>query len=117
MVDNLNEGIRMGAMLSGEPGGSHDSVRVIAWVHGHVQGVGFRWWVRSQALELGLVGSATNYPDGRVLVCAEGGLGPAAELLARLREDPSSSHRPGSVDTVLDSWHRPRGGYRGFEIR
>ena len=36
-----------------------------AWVHGFVQGVGFRWWTRSQALELGLVGSATNLADGR----------------------------------------------------
>jgi len=34
-----------------------DAVRMTAWVHGFVQGVGFRWWTRSQALELGLVGS------------------------------------------------------------
>ena len=31
-----------------------EQVRLIAWVHGHVQGVGFRWWTRSRALELGL---------------------------------------------------------------
>ena len=31
-------------------------VRLTAWVHGHVQGVGFRWWTRSRALELGLTG-------------------------------------------------------------
>lgn len=42
--------------------------RLTAWVHGRVQGVGFRWWTRSRALELGLVGSATNHADGRVLV-------------------------------------------------
>ena len=37
-----------------------------------MQGVGFRWWTRSKALELGLVGSARNLHDGRVAVVAEG---------------------------------------------
>ena len=43
-----------------------DDVRLTAWVHGRVQGVGFRWWTRSRALELGLTGYAANRPDGRV---------------------------------------------------
>ena len=47
-------------------------VRLTAWVHGRVQGVGFRWWTRSRALELGLTGYAANRPDGRVLVVAQG---------------------------------------------
>ena len=47
-------------------------VRLTAWVHGAVQGVGFRWWTRARALELGLVGTATNLDDGRVEVVAEG---------------------------------------------
>ena len=34
--------------------------RLTAWVHGEVQGVGFRWWTRARALELGLAGSASN---------------------------------------------------------
>ena len=32
-----------------------------------MQGVGFRWWTRARALELGLVGYASNQADGRVL--------------------------------------------------
>ena len=44
--------------------------RLTAWVHGHVQGVGFRWATRVRALELGLTGYAKNYADGRVLVIA-----------------------------------------------
>ena len=47
-------------------------VRMTAWVHGRVQGVGFRWWTRCRALELGLVGHAANLSDGRVEVVAEG---------------------------------------------
>src|ERR1700733_7931747 len=45
--------------------------RLTAWVHGRVQGVGFRWWTRSRALELGLTGYAANRPDGRVLGAAQ----------------------------------------------
>jgi len=52
-----------------------EPVRLTAWVHGHVQGVGFRWWTRSRALELGLDGYASNQPDGRVLVVAPGAAG------------------------------------------
>ena len=48
------------------------AVRLTVWLTGDVQGVGMRWWVRARALELGLVGSAANRPDGRVEVIAEG---------------------------------------------
>ena len=46
--------------------------RLTAWVDGRVQGVGFRWWVCAQGVELGLSGTATNLDDGRVEVVAEG---------------------------------------------
>lgn len=49
---------------------SAPDVRLTAWVHGWVQGVGFRWWTRCRALELGLTGYAANHADGRVLVVA-----------------------------------------------
>jgi acylphosphatase len=41
-------------------------------VKGRVQGVGFRWWTRARALELGLAGTATNRDDGPLQVVAEG---------------------------------------------
>jgi acylphosphatase len=41
-------------------------------VHGRVQGVGFRWWVRSRARDLGLSGDVRNCPDGTVEVRARG---------------------------------------------
>ena len=46
--------------------------RLTAFVSGHVQGVGFRWWARSRGLELGLVGYARNLEDGRVEIVAQG---------------------------------------------
>lgn len=91
-------------------------VRLTAFVHGHVQGVGFRWWTISQARELKLAGSATNLVDGRVCVVAEGTPTACAELLRRLQETPSSFNRPGNVDNVIETWGEPR-GLSGFVER
>jgi acylphosphatase len=85
-------------------------VRLTAWVHGEVQGVGFRWWTRSQALALRLVGSARNMPDGRVEVVAEGARENCERLLVTLR----SGNSPGRVDKVVERWSEARGGLRGF---
>ncbi|MEU4670582.1 acylphosphatase [Amycolatopsis sp. NPDC023774] len=88
-------------------------IRLAAWVHGRVQGVGFRWWTRSRALELGLVGFARNLPDGRVEVVAEGGRDHCERLLATLR----SGESPGSVDHVVERWSPAKGGLTGFAER
>jgi acylphosphatase len=90
-----------------------DAVRMTAWVHGFVQGVGFRWWTRSQALELGLVGSATNLADGRVEVVVEGSREACDALLERLR----GARTPGGVDQVVARFADARGGLKGFTER
>ena len=90
-----------------------DPVRLVAWVHGHVQGVGFRWWTRSRALELGLSGYAANKPDGRVHVVAEGPESACRALLELLR----GGGTPGHVDLVVDAWEPARGGLPGFVER
>ena len=46
--------------------------RLKAVVRGEVQGVGFRWAIQRQAVQLGLTGYAENRPDGTVRVEAEG---------------------------------------------
>ncbi|MGK8523449.1 acylphosphatase [Nocardia asteroides] len=90
-----------------------DPVRLSAWVHGMVQGVGFRWWTRSRALELGLAGHATNARDGRVHVVAEGPRPACEQLLTLLR----SGDTPGQVRLVVESWEPARGDLTGFEER
>jgi acylphosphatase len=87
--------------------------RLTAWVSGRVQGVGFRWWTRSQALSLGLAGWARNTEDGRVEVVAEGARGACEDLLAALR-GPGS---PGRVSGVVERWSQPRGVASGFVER
>ncbi|MGW4716244.1 acylphosphatase [Nocardia sp. NPDC004260] len=90
-----------------------EPVRLSAWVHGLVQGVGFRWWTRSRALELGLAGHATNARDGRVHVVAEGPRPACERLLALLRSEDT----PGQVRLVVESWEPARGDLTGFEER
>ncbi|MCT2337863.1 acylphosphatase [Corynebacterium sp. p3-SID1056] len=91
-------------------------VRLTAHVHGHVQGVGFRWWTRSRALELGLSGYAKNLADGRVEVVAEGTREQTERLLALLREERTTTRRPGRVEFVGTQYGEPRGA-TGFEER
>ena len=69
---------------------SDPDVRLTAWVHGNVQGVGFRWWTRCRALEQGLTGYAANQADGRVLVVAQGPR-EAGEKLLQLLEGGSTA--------------------------
>jgi acylphosphatase len=88
-------------------------VRLTAFVSGRVQGVGFRWWTRCRALELGLVGQAANLPDGRVRVEAEGGR-QACEQLVELLD---GGQAPGSVDGVEARYGPAEGGLKGFVER
>ena len=92
---------------------SPERVRLTAWVSGQVQGVGFRWWTREQAEQLGLVGTATNLPDGRVEVVAEGPRA-ACERLATLLE---SSETPGWVAHVTTRYSGAEGGFADFRER
>lgn len=88
-------------------------VRLTAWVHGHVQGVGFRWWTRCRALEQGLTGYAANQADGRVLVVANGPREGGERLLALLQ----GGSTPGRVDKVVADWSEPTEEFSGFVER
>lgn len=87
--------------------------RLSARVIGRVQGVGFRWWARSRADELGLTGWVANDPDDRsVELVAEG---PAAALDAFERllwAGPASAQ----VEQVEASRQPASGGFHRFEI-
>ena len=90
-----------------------NAVRLTAWVLGRVQGVGFRWWTRSRALELGLTGYVANQTDGRVLVVAQGPRPDCERLLALLR----GGSTPGSVDTVVADFAEVGEPMSGFSER
>jgi acylphosphatase len=87
--------------------------RVEATVRGHVQGVGFRWFVQHLAARLELTGWVANSPDGAVRVVAEGRQDDLEELLAALRHGPPSA----DVSSVDAEWREATGRYPGFAIR
>lgn len=89
----------------------HD--RLIARVHGRVQGVGYRYFARSEATRLGLTGWVRNEGDGSVIVVAEGPRRDLDALIARLEAGPSSSR----VRSVSASWDAPSAEFSGFQIR
>jgi acylphosphatase len=73
-------------------------------VHGRVQGVGFRWFVREHARRLGVVGWVKNRSDGTVETLAAGS-GDAIDQLRRLLgEGP-----PGAAVARLEDVHRGEG--------
>ncbi|QNP65528.1 acylphosphatase [Streptomyces genisteinicus] len=92
----------------------NDDARLTAWVRGRVQGVGFRWFTRENAMAIGgLRGFALNLDDGRVQIVAEG----PRENCHRLLDWLCSGDTPGQVDGVTEIWATPRGGYPDFAIR
>ena len=91
--------------------------RATIFVSGQVQGVGFRWWTRVRARELGLVGFARNLSDGRVEICAQGALDAIERLRELIEEDPSTTSRPGQVQACVVQTGDLRRGLSGFRER
>jgi acylphosphatase len=80
-------------------------------VHGRVQGVGFRWWTRSQARRLGVAGSVRNCPDGSVEVRARAREEALAELHHLLHQGP-----PGARVERVVVQDDEAGAASGFQI-
>ena len=87
--------------------------RLSARVVGRVQGVGFRWWVRSRADELGLTGWVANDPDDRAVeLVAEGSTKALDAFEQMLWDGPASAH----VERVEAAREPASGAFRRFEI-
>jgi acylphosphatase len=87
--------------------------RLHCFVSGRVQGVGFRYFVRGRANEIGLTGWVRNLYDGRVEVLAEGERATLQRLEAALRQGP-----PGSDVTNVDiEMGEGSGEFRDFAVR
>jgi acylphosphatase len=89
----------------------NEQVRTVAVVSGHVQGVGFRYFVRGLAVDAGVTGSARNLSDGRVEVVLEGDAAAVRSVVAAL-DGPRS---PGSV-TRVDVRSEPVQGSPAFTV-
>ena len=79
---------------------------------GQVQGVGFRYTVKSVATGFELTGSVRNLPDGGVELIAEG----AKDELEAFRQAIRESGLDHFVRQEDVSWQEARSEFRGFEI-
>ncbi|MFO7445192.1 MAG: acylphosphatase [Ignavibacteriaceae bacterium] len=80
---------------------------------GLVQGVGFRYYIMSNAQELGLNGYAKNLYTGEVITVVEGERGLIEELFKRIKTGPSHS----SVSKVKIVWSDNKDEFTHFNIR
>lgn len=74
-------------------------------VEGHVQGVGFRYFVYEKAENLGLLGWVRNRYDGSVEIWAQGNSSRLQELLEAVHQGPSRSF----VSDVKFEWYTSSG--------
>ena len=80
-------------------------------IAGHVQGVGFRFYMQRKARELGLAGWVRNRRDGSVEAVVQGNDGAVDTMIAWAQRGPASAV---VVDVqVTDA----TGDYVGFETR
>ena len=87
--------------------------RLEARIRGRVQGVGFRYFVRSEAQRRGLSGWVANEADGSVAVVAEGRRGELEAFAEALALGP----RGALVSQVDIRWPPAAGHSAGFEVR
>jgi acylphosphatase len=86
--------------------------RMHIFYSGHVQGVGFRYTVKSVAMGFEVTGTVRNLLDGRVELVAEG---LREELEAFRKAIPEAGLERFIRDEGI-SWSEAAGGFRGFEI-
>lgn len=87
-------------------------VRAHVYVHGHVQGVGFRAFAARAATELNLVGGVRNLDDGRVEVDIEGQKRVIDAFIERLKIGPPA----GRVTRIEIQWGSASGQYSTVSI-
>ena len=87
-------------------------LKVEILVTGRVQGVGYRFWTRNQALQLNLTGFVRNNPDQTVSIVAEGNPEALDILIDQCRKGPPRC----SVSDIDYRFRKPE-GYQGFIIR
>ncbi len=87
--------------------------RVHASVSGRVQGVGFRGYTATHALQLGITGWVRNRFNGTVEIVAEGNCETLESFLEAINAGPGPAH----VDQVDVEWLPATHEFQRFEIR
>jgi acylphosphatase len=86
--------------------------RMAIFYSGRVQGVGFRYTVKSITTGFEVTGTVRNLDDGRVELIAEG----EREELEAFRQAVRDSGLSGLIQREEENWSAANGQFRGFEI-
>ena len=82
-------------------------------IHGRVQGVNFRWFVKEKADKFGLVGWVKNFSDGSVEVLVEGKEKKVKKFLVFCKTGPAFA----KVEKVEEEWSDVEEcKFKGFNI-
>lgn len=95
--------------------GRHKTVnraRMQVLYSGNVQGVGFRYTVKTVANGFEAVGIVRNLPDGRVELVAEGARSELDAFRAAIRDSGLEAF----INDELVTWAEAKNEFRGFEI-
>ncbi len=92
--------------------GNVNRKRARVYYSGRVQGVGFRYTVKSVANGFEVAGAVRNLPDGRVELVAEGLKEEILAFLDAIRESGMEHF----IEHEDLSWSEARNEFRGFEI-
>ncbi len=82
-------------------------------VSGVVQGVGYRYFVRSNARKLGLTGWVRNTSNGKVEAVLQGSQQQVEKILALLRKGPMLSE----VEDIQVVWEESEDKYEDLQIQ
>ena len=86
--------------------------RLQIYYSGRVQGVGFRYTVKTVAQGFEVTGTVRNLPDGRVELISEG----QRDELEAFRKAIQDSEVGGLIADEELAWSDATGAFRGFEI-
>jgi acylphosphatase len=89
-----------------------DCIRATYKIHGHVQGVGFRYFVQRNATEMALKGYVKNLYDGTVECVVESDLQTIEHFKSILKRGSSRSH----VTNIEMALSECKNNHNSFEI-
>ncbi len=102
----------IGQLYHMDVSGSVNRKRMQIFYSGSVQGVGFRYTVKSVASGFDVAGTVRNLSDGRVELVIEG----MKEELSAFRQAIRDAGLEHFIRDEAVNWSEATGGFRGFEI-
>ncbi len=87
--------------------------QVHIFISGNVQGVGYRYFIKSAALQNGIAGWAKNLPGGRVEAVLQGEEKALEKVLEKCRKGPFLAE----VKDLDSNWEEVTEALGNFEVR